>query len=150
MRKAIEKAREGVAAGQTPFGACVVRDGKIVSCAHNTVWADTDITAHAEINAIRQTCAKLGKIDLSDCVIYSTTEPCPMCYSAIHWSRIKKIVYGASIEDAKAAGFHELPICDQTLKKLACDHIKITPNILADECKQLFNEWHAKHKSKPY
>ena len=68
MRLAIKKALEGVKKGQTPFGACIVKSGKIIACAHNIVWKNKDITAHAEINAIRQACKKLNTIDLSGCI----------------------------------------------------------------------------------
>jgi guanine deaminase len=138
MRLAIRKAKAGIRQGQTPFGACIVKDGKTVSCSHNTVWKSMDITAHAEVNAIRQACKKLKTVDLSGCVIYSTCEPCPMCYSAIHWARIETIVYGCSIEDAKKAGFHELPIHDRKLSQLGRDSIKIKSGLLKEECKKLF------------
>jgi len=72
MRLAIEAARKGIAAGQTPFGACIAKDGRPVACCHNRVWKEMDITAHAEIAAIREACGKLGTVDLSGCVIYST------------------------------------------------------------------------------
>src|SRR5512136_2942722 len=99
MQLAIEKAKEGIRDGQTPFAACIVKDSEVVSCAHNAVWKRVDATAHAEVNAIRLACKKLNSIDLNDCVMYSTTEPCPMCFSACHWARISKIVYGTSIGD---------------------------------------------------
>ncbi len=149
MKKAIEKAKEGIKKGQTPFGACIVKKGKVVVCEHNEVWEDNDITEHAEIVAIRKACKKLKTIDLSGCVIYSTTEPCPMCYSAIHWARIGKIVYGASIADAKKAGFNELTISDKVLKKLGKDRIKIEAGVLKKECVGLFGLW-KKSKGKAY
>ncbi|HEO64204.1 MAG TPA: nucleoside deaminase, partial [Candidatus Omnitrophica bacterium] len=98
MRLAVSKAEHGIKAGQTPFGACIVKNGKVIVCQHNAVWQNTDITAHAEIAAIREACRKLNSIDLSGCTIYSTTEPCPMCFTAIHWAKISRIVYGTSIE----------------------------------------------------
>ena len=101
MRLAINKAKQGIKQGQTPFGACISKDGEVISCVHNIVWESLDITAHAEISAIREACKKLNTVDLSGCVIYSTCEPCPMCFSACHWAKISKIVYGAQIEDAK-------------------------------------------------
>lgn len=149
MRKAIEKAIQGIKKGQTPFGACIVKNGKIVACEHNVVWKTTDSTAHAEVNAIRKACSKLKTIDLTGCTIYSTTEPCPMCYSAIHWARIKKIVYGASIADAKKAGFNELQISDKTMKKIGKDKMKIESGLLKKECVELFALW-KKHKGKAY
>src|SRR5579863_4694465 len=104
MRLAIAKATEGIALGQSPFGACIVLDDDLLSCEHNVVWQTTDSTAHAEIHSIREACRKLGKIDLSGCVSYSTCEPGPMCLSACHWDRISKIVQGRRIQDACASG----------------------------------------------
>src|SRR3989338_3600598 len=110
MRLAIEKALEGVRNGQSPFGACIVKEGKAVCCAHNVVWETKDITAHAEVHAIRQACRQLDTVDLSGCDIYSTCEPCPMCFSACHWAKISRIIYGTYIEDAKRLGYSELTI----------------------------------------
>ncbi len=141
MRMAIDRALEGIGRGQTPFGACIVKDGQPVVCAHNVVWLTTDITAHAEVNAIRQACALLQSIDLSGCTIYSTCEPCPMCFSAIHWARIGRIVYGASIEDAKKAGFAELEISNHQLKELGATGVSIDGGVLRDECVDLFSRW---------
>lgn len=141
MRKAIEAARQGIGAGQTPFGACIVCRGQMVACAHNVVWAQTDITAHAEIHAIRLACRQLEKIDLSGCVIYSTCEPCPMCFSAIHWSGISEIFYGAGIADARAAGFHELDISNRQMKEMGQSPLKVTEGLLAQECRDLFDVW---------
>jgi tRNA(Arg) A34 adenosine deaminase TadA len=149
MLLAIAKAREGIRKGQTPFGACIVRKGKVVACAHNRVWTDSDITAHAEIVALRKACKKLGKLDLSDCVIYSTLEPCPMCFSAIHWARIPFIVYGASIADAKRGGFNELEISNEKMKKSGGLKVKLAKGFMKKECVALFREWHA-HNGKPY
>jgi len=141
MRQAVEAARLGIDDGQSPFGACIVRDGKAVACAHNVVWAQTDITAHAEIHAIRLACRRLGTIDLRGCVIYSTCEPCPMCFSAIHWSGIAEIFYGAAIADAKAAGFHELEISNRQMKEMGQSPVMATGGILARECRGLFDDW---------
>src|SRR4051794_15872306 len=107
MRLAIAKTREGIAAGQSPFGAVIVRDGKVVAATHNTVWLTTDPTAHAEVNCIRAAASVLKTIALEGCTLYSTTEPCPMCLSAIHWAKIERVVFGATIEDAATAGFAE-------------------------------------------
>jgi len=141
MRQAIATAREGVHAGQTPFGACLVRDGEIVARAHNVVWRSTDVTAHAEIHAIRLACAALGTIDLSDCVLYSTCEPCPMCFAASHWARIGTVVFGARIEDALRFGFNELPISNETMKREGGSSIVVVPDFLRDECVALFHLW---------
>ncbi|HZN65612.1 MAG TPA: nucleoside deaminase [Tepidisphaeraceae bacterium] len=150
MRLAIEEARKGIAAGQTPFGACLVRGGGVVAVGHNRVWADTDITAHAEVVAIRRACRELAAIDLSGCVIYSTTEPCPMCFSACHWARVDRIVYGADIADARAAGFNELAVCDADLKRLGGSRVEITAGYLRDECLDLFRQWQANSARRAY
>jgi len=139
MRLAIGTARQGVESGQSPFGACIVRSGEVVSCEHNVVWQTTDITAHAEIHAIREACRKLRSIDLSGCVIYSTCEPCPMCCSTCQWARISKIVYGDSIRDAHASGFHELQIANTRLKKLGGSPVEIAGDLLRDEAIALFH-----------
>ena len=150
MREAIEAAREGIRKGQTPFGAVVVKDGRVVSRTHNTVWAHTDVTAHAEVNAIREACKTLKTIDLSGSTIYSTTEPCPMCFTAIHWANISRIVYGAEIKDARAAGFNELTISNETMKAEGGSGVEITAGILREECRQLLREWAAKENKKTY
>lgn len=141
MRLAIEKAREGVRVGQTPFGACIVKEGEVVSCAHNVVWRTTDITAHAEVHAIRQACEKLKAIDLSGCTIYTTCEPCPMCFSACHWARISRIVFGARIEDAEEAGFSELSISNETMKKVGGSPVEIIADFMRKESQAVFQEW---------
>lgn len=141
MRMAIEKCREGIAAGQSPFGACIVKDGEVIAVEHNVVWKTTDITAHAEVTAIRAACKKINDIDLTGAVIYSTTEPCPMCFSASHWARIGTIVYGTSIYDAAEAGFNELEISNDHLKEHGDSDVEIISGFLRDECEALFDEW---------
>jgi len=147
MSLAIAKAKDGIRFGQTPFGACVVKGGEVVSCAHNGVWEGMDITAHAEMIALRLACKKLNTIDLSGCVIYSTCEPCPMCFSACHWARIDRIVYGATIRDAKKAGFNELPISNAQMRKAGRSGVRIMKRVLHKENIGLFSVW-GKRKSK--
>ncbi len=149
MRLAIAKAREGIEQGQTPFGACIVKDRRVIACAHNQVWSDTDITAHAEVCAIRQACLQLKSIDLSGSIIYSTCEPCPMCFSAIHWARISWIIFGADIEDAKQAGFHELEISNGQMKEMGNSGIEINSGVCQSECVALFDLW-KKHGGRVY
>ena len=91
MREAIQLANASVRRGGGPFGAVIVKDGAIIAGSSNSVTIDNDPTAHAEVNTIRQACRKLGTFDLSDCVIYTSCEPCPMCLGAIYWARIKRI-----------------------------------------------------------
>ena len=121
-----------------PFGAVIVKDGKIIGRGHNTVLKE-DATCHAEINAIRDASKKIGW-NLEGCTIYSTVEPCPMCFSAIHWAKIERIVYGATIEDAKKAGFNELSIENKTMKKLGKSDVSIE-KIDCPECIKLLEEY---------
>lgn len=144
MRLAIEKALAGVEAGGSPFGCCIVRDGEVVAADHNVVWQTTDITAHAEVTAIRSACRALGTIDLAGCTVYTTTEPCPMCFSAIHWAHADRIVYGTSIEDAAAAGFRELPISNETMKRLGGAAVEVEGGFLRDECAVAFERFRAR------
>ncbi|KAH7314492.1 hypothetical protein KP509_21G005100 [Ceratopteris richardii] len=108
LQKAVEEAYDGVNCGHGgPFGAVVVLKDEIVVSCHNMVLEYTDPTAHAEVTAIREACKKLGRIELSDCEMYASCEPCPMCFGAIHLSRIKRLVYGAQAEAAIAIGFDD-------------------------------------------
>jgi len=150
MRMAIEVARRGITAGQSPFGSCIVdAAGKVIACEHNIVWQATDPTAHAEVTAIRAACGAVQSIDLSGCSIYSTTEPCPMCFSSIHWARIGRIVYGASIADAQAAGFSELTLSNVQLAQMGGARMEISAGVLGREAAALFAEWkkHPKHRA---
>ena len=150
MRLAIDKAREGVAADQSPFGACIVRDGTVIACEHNVVWRTTDSTAHAEVTAIRAACRAVAGVKLANATIYSTTEPCPMCFAAIHWAGISRIVYGASIADAERAGFGELSISNFDMKRLGGSGVEIVPAVLAPEAAALFGEWLANPRHRVY
>jgi tRNA(Arg) A34 adenosine deaminase TadA len=120
MRVAINKAEEGIAKGQEPFGACIVKEGKIISVAHNTALADPDVTAHAEMNAIRMACKVLNSIDLSECEIYATFKPCQMCQEACERANISKIYYGVGPEDVGSSTREST--------------IKIEAGFLKDEC----------------
>jgi tRNA(Arg) A34 adenosine deaminase TadA len=150
MRLAIRTAAAGIKKGQTPFGAVIVKAGKLISSAHNRVWQNTDSTAHAEINAIQAACRKLESIDLSGCTIYSTCEPCPMCFSACHWARIEKIVFGARISDAQAAGFNELKISGARLKKMGRSAVVMQGDFLRAESMELFALWKKQKNSAAY
>lgn len=143
MQQAIDKALEGIQNGQTPFGACIVKDSQVISCEHNRVWETCDITAHAEVTAIRAACKKLQAVDLSGCTIYSTCEPCPMCFSACHWAKISKIVYGTAIEDAAHVGFDELRISNNQLKQLSKSPVEIVHGCMYEENLALFKKFQA-------
>ncbi len=150
MRLAIEKAREGIAAGQSPFGAVIVRDGKPLASAHNTVWRDSDPTAHAEVNAIRRAARVLEGIDLHGTVMFTTCEPCPMCLAAIHWAKIDRVVYGATIEDAAAAGFNELRVPAAELVRQGGSPLRVERGPLREECRALFELWRKDGKNRSY
>ncbi len=144
MREAIFLADNNVRNGGGPFGAVIVKDGKVVATGVNRVTANNDPTAHAEVSAIRNACKKLKTFDLSGCEIYSSCEPCPMCLGAIYWSRIKKIYYGNSKADAKDIGFDDSFIYDELALPYGQRHVAME-RLLGDEAIATFNEW----KSKP-
>lgn len=144
MREAISLADNNVRNGGGPFGAVIVKDGKVVATGVNRVTANNDPTAHAEVSAIRNACKKLKTFDLSGCEIYSSCEPCPMCLGAIYWSRIKKIYYGNSKADAKDIGFDDSFIYDELALPYGRRHVAME-RLLGDEAIATFNEW----KSKP-
>lgn len=150
MRLAISKARAGVDKGQSPFGACIVQNNTVISLEHNLVIQKTDITAHAEIQAIRDACKKLDTIDLSGCEIYSTCEPCPMCFAAIHWARIDRVYYGAEIKDAKRYGFNEITVTNENMKSLGGSNVEIISKLLKNECVELFEYWNSKENKRIY
>jgi len=149
MRLAIEKTREGIEAGQSPFG-CAIALGDLVIVAHNVVWATTDITAHAEVNALRIACKKANQILLEGAIVAATTEPCPMCMSALHWARVETVYYGASIADATKAGFNELAIPATEIVRIGGSPVNLVPNFLRDEAVVLFDEFIKCAKAKVY
>jgi len=141
MHLAIREARKNIKSMDGgPFGACIVKDGKVISLARNTVLKN-DATCHAEINAIRKASRRLKNFDLCGCVIYSTTEPCPMCFSAIHWARIDALYYGTTIADVKKLGFNELSIPVSLMKKRGKSQLKITSKFYTPECLKLLSDW---------
>lgn len=113
MEEAIKLSKDNLITNNGgPFGACVVKNGEIIGRGNNQVIGNNDPTAHAEIMAIRDACKNINSYDLSDCEIYTTCYPCPMCLSAIIWSNIKKVYYGNTIEDAENIGFRDKIIYD--------------------------------------
>jgi guanine deaminase len=150
MQLAIEKCREGIAAGQSPFGCAIAQGDRVISCSHNTVVLTTDITAHAEVNAIRAACREIGDIFLDGAIVATTCEPCPMCMAALHWARVDTVYYGATIADADAAGFNELSLPAAELLRLGGSNVKLIPQLLPRECIQLFTEWKNNPTRTPY
>ena len=141
MNLALEACRAGIDAGQSPFGACIVRDGAVLATAHNLVWHDTDPSAHAEVVGIRRACRAVGDVHLDGATIYTTTEPCPMCFACIHWARIGRIVFAARVADAAAAGFNELPIDNATLKRCGASAVTLTPDVERQRALALYAHW---------
>ncbi len=144
MRLAVDKAKAGIAQGQTPFGCAIARGDRLLSVSHNTVLATTDITAHAEINALREACQQTGTITLEDCIVATTCEPCPMCMAALHWARVREVHFGATIADATAAGFNELAIAAADVLAIGGSAVKLSEELLREECQRLFDEWLAR------
>ena len=150
MRRAIAAADEGVRAGQGgPFGAAVARGGEVLAVACNRVIARNDPTAHAEIEAIRAACAKLGTFDLSGCELYATCEPCPMCLAAAWWARVDRIVHACGRADAASAGFDDERFHAEMAKPAAERALPLVP-FLREEALPLFRAWLARTDRTPY
>jgi len=149
MHEAISQSVLSVKNGGGPFGAVIVKDGKIIAKAANSVTQTNDPTAHAEVNAIRIASAKLDSFDLSGCEIYTSCEPCPMCLGAIYWARLDKIYYGNSKQDAKNIGFDDsfiyaeldLPLEERKIKATQLEH---------DKAHKAFENWELKEDKTEY
>ncbi|MBI3356465.1 MAG: nucleoside deaminase [Nitrospirae bacterium] len=141
MRLAIEAAWEGVEKGEMPFGACIVRKGQVITVAHNSAKASMDTTAHAEVQAIREASRRLKALELAGCAIYSTCEPCPMCFTACVWAKLGRIVYACRIEDAERAGIRQVPISSARMNQLSQSGVEIVADVLRDESLKLFEAW---------
>ncbi|WGQ08516.1 nucleoside deaminase [Pedobacter gandavensis] len=123
-----------------PFGAVVVKDGKVIAKSGNKVTSTNDPTAHAEVSAIRMACKKLKTFDLTGCVIYTSCEPCPMCLSAVYWSRINTIYYANTKVDAANIGFDDQFIYEELEKPMPARSLPIQ-QMLRDEALQAFKLW---------
>lgn len=149
MRRAIQLSIESVRRGGGPFGAVVARDGEIVAEGSNSVTLDNDPTAHAEVNTIRRACSKLGTFDLSDCEIYTSCEPCPMCLGAIYWAHIAKVYYANDRKDAAAIGFDD-DFIYRELELPPYRRTKPSEVILRDEALRAFQLWSEKEDKTEY
>ncbi len=118
LEMAVQEALDGIRAGDGgPFGCVIAKDGEIIAKGHNRVLVDKDPTAHGEIVAIRKACDALGTIDLSDCTLYTSAEPCPMCRAAICWAKIGKVFYAASMKDVdELLGFKDLTMAESLVR----------------------------------
>ncbi len=141
MRRAIELAQKGMETGAGgPFGAVIVKDGKIVGEGSNLVTSTNDPTAHAEVVAIRNACQNLNNFQLEDCIIYTSCEPCPMCLGAIYWARPAKMFFACTHEDAAKAGFDDQFIYEEIARPIDERQIK-SINLLRDEGLTVFANW---------
>ena len=149
MRRAIALAVENVRQGGGPFGAVIARNGEIIAEGVNRVTAHNDPTAHAEVQAIRAACEKLSTFDLSDCEIYASCEPCPMCLGAIYWANLDKIYFANNRKDAADIGFDD----DFIYKE-----IEVTPEkrqkpseiLMREEALKAFDMWREKEDKTEY
>ena len=141
MAIALEEAMEGIENDDGgPFGAVIVQDGVVISRAHNEVLRRNDPTAHAEILAIREASAILGRSDLSDCEIYSTSEPCPRCFAAIFWARIRRLVYGTTREDVAGIGFDDSLIYQVIRGEAEMEQMELV-SLDREGCREVLEEW---------
>jgi guanine deaminase len=141
MREAIRLSIENVTDGKGgPFGAVVVKDGKIIARGANRVTSDNDPTAHAEVVAIRNACKVLGSFQLDGCEIYTSCEPCPMCLGAIYWARPDKMYYANTKQDAANIQFDDQFIYEEIAKPIH-ERQLFTRQLLRDEALEAFRKW---------
>ncbi len=149
MQLALEEGRKGVIRGDGgPFGAVIVKEGKVIAQAHNEVLKRNDPTAHAEMLVIREASQKLSSFWLEGCELYTTGEPCPMCFSAIHWAKIKRVYYCNTKKQAASIGFDDAFITEIIQNKHP-DPIPFIHTCMS-ECKTLLKLWEEKEDKVPY
>jgi len=141
MFAALDMARRGLAAGGAPVGAAIVKADGLVASSHNEVVSALDVTAHAEIVAIREACHVLRSLQLADCVLYVTVEPCPMCLAACHYAGIREIYFGAPIAAMQAITASELCIAAGELYAGRAGQPRVSGGLLAAECGALLESW---------
>lgn len=149
INQAIDLATENVRNGGGPFGAVIVKDGEVIATGVNRVTSNADPTAHAEVQAIRSACAKLGHFELKGCVLYTSCEPCPMCLGAIYWARLDRVVYAGTQTDAAEAGFDDSFIYREIVLPMSSRSI---PFRWDGDIKRLepFDEWRLKSDKVEY
>ena len=149
MARAIQLATENVSSDGGPFGAVIVKNGEIVGEGVNRVSANNDPTAHAEVQAIRNACKELGTFQLDGCDIYTSCEPCPMCFASIYWARLDKVYFAANHNDADNAGFDDGFIYREL--KVKMNERKIPFEEIAHDLKLVpFEEWNHKEDKIEY
>lgn len=149
LLRAVEMAWNGIDNGGGPFGAVIAKDGKIISESYNRVVLTCDPSAHAEILAIRQAAAVLRSYDLSECTLYASCEPCPMCLGAVYWAGIKKVVYACDRSDAAGAGFSDNLIYKEILLDPAAREVTFL-RINDTGGEEVFRKWNKLENKTPY
>ncbi len=150
LHEAIRLSLEKMEAGEGgPFGAVIVKDGKIVGRGWNRVTSANDPTAHAEVEAIRNACTHLEMFSLEGCEIYASCEPCPMCLAAIYWARLDALYFAASREDAAKAGFDDALLYEEISKSVPARSLN-TKQRLRVEAQRIFNIWKSKPDKQTY
>ena len=150
MKRAIELAEKGMDSNAGgPFGCVIVKDNEIIAEGHNQVTSTNDPTAHAEVVAIRNACKKLNSFQLEDCVIYTSCEPCPMCFGAIYWARPKMVFYACDKVDAAAIDFDDDFIYEELDKKIEDRELKFV-KILRNDAVKVFDKWANKSDKEKY
>jgi guanine deaminase len=150
IARAIALAIENVRVGRGgPFAALIVKDGEILAEGTNRVTSTNDPTAHAEILAIREACRKLGRFELTGCVIYASCEPCPMCLGAIYWSRLEKLIFGATAADAAKIGFDDSLIYREIARPIGKRRIQAV-QLMRKDALEAFQVWAEKKDKIPY
>jgi guanine deaminase len=150
MERAIDLSIESVQSGRGgPFGAVIVRDGRIIAEGANEVTRTNDPTAHAEVLAIRRACEKLGSFELKDSELYTSCEPCPMCLGAIYWARLSRIYFASTAEDAAKAGFDDSFIYSELKQPHSGRHIP-TIQMMREEALAGFRAWAERPDKIPY
>jgi tRNA(Arg) A34 adenosine deaminase TadA len=141
MRRAVELARRGMQTGEGgPFGAVIVREGKVLAEGSNRVLVDNDPTAHAEVVAIRRACEKIKSFQLDDCQLYTSCEPCPMCLGAIYWARPRVVYFANTRNEASEIGFDDNFIYHET-EKFPAERAIPFINVPHPEARAVFAEW---------
>jgi guanine deaminase len=150
MQHAIALGIENVKSGRGgPFAAVIVKNGKIIAEGANCVTTTNDPTAHAEVTAIREACRVLGTFQLDGCDLYTTCEPCPMCFGAIYWARPARVFFGSTAADAAAVGFDDAFIYDELRVPHTSRRIP-TAQFLPDQAIAVFNAWREYSAKKHY
>ena len=150
MRRAIALAIENIRSAQGgPFGALVVKEGRILAEGANRVTISNDPTAHAEVVAIREACRVLGDFQLPGCDLYTTCEPCPMCLGAIYWARPARVFYACLASDAAAAGFDDAFIYEELRRSLGARDLPME-QLLREESLSVFSLWNRQENKTPY